>query len=152
MQHYKENFNGEVVVITGASRGIGAQLARDFAKAGAKVACLATSKDKIDALAEEIKANGGEAISIKCNVKEYSELEAAYAEVEKAFGGMDIVIVNAGINAKEFKLIGEDDIAEWKDIIDVNLKGAYNTTRAAVPYLKKRGGGKIIALGFRKRR
>ena len=147
MRYYKDNFNGEVVVITGAGRGIGKTLAKGFAADGASVACLATTKTQIDQTAKEITEAGGKAISIVCDVTDYASVESAFAQVEQAFGGVDIVIANAGINAKVLSKVGEDDIEEWKRIIEVNLIGAYYTCRVAIPYLKKRGGGKILATG-----
>jgi len=139
-------FKDKVVLITGAGRGIGKALAIGFAKAGAKVACLARSQDEIAQVVEEIHSFNGVAIAIKCDVTDLNSVTQAMRETLAYFGGLDIVFVNAGVNSVR-RFIGDDDPSLWRQTIEVNLIGAYYTIRASIPYLKERGGGRIIAIG-----
>jgi NAD(P)-dependent dehydrogenase (short-subunit alcohol dehydrogenase family) len=128
-------------MITGASRGIGAEAARVFANAGANVVLLARSQDDIAALAGEI---GERAIAIPCNVARYSEMAAAVAITVKEFGGLDVLINNAGVVDPISKLEGADPDA-WGQLIDINVKGVFNGIHAALPALKE-GGGSVLTI------
>jgi len=114
--------------------------------AGAKVACLARTQNEIEETVKEIEDQKGIGIAIRCDVTDRHSVENAMKETVHAFGGLDIVFVNAGVNTIR-SLIGEDDPELWRQTIDVNLIGAYYTIRSCIPYLKQRGGGKIIAIG-----
>lgn len=131
---------GKVVAITGASRGIGAAAARAFAAAGAKVALLARSQREIDALAAEI---GAEALAMRCDVADWSSVEQAVATVVQRFGGLDVLVNNAGTIDPIARLSDVDPTA-WGRAIDVNLKGVFHGTRAAIPVMRAQGGGTII--------
>jgi 3-oxoacyl-[acyl-carrier protein] reductase len=146
MQCYENALKDKVVLITGAGRGIGKTLAEGFAREGARVACLARTVREIDQVAETIRTTGGQAFSFYCDVSDLESVELAYRQVEEAFGGIDIVIVNAGVNHMR-KKVGEDDPALWRNTIEINLFGAYHCIRTCIPYLKKRGEGKIITIG-----
>lgn len=141
-----QDLSKKVVLITGAGRGLGKALALGFASRGAAIACLARSSNEIEAVAQEIEAGGGRAVAVTCDVTSLESLETAYKRVADELGGIDIVFVNAGVNNVR-ELIGEDDPELWRNTIDINLTGAYYTMRAAIPYLKARGGGKIITIG-----
>jgi NAD(P)-dependent dehydrogenase (short-subunit alcohol dehydrogenase family) len=130
----------KVVVITGASRGIGADTARVFAKSGAKVALLARSTDEIDALASEI---GSAALAIQCDVADYGQVKAAVDKTVAAFGRLDVMISNAGM-IQPISRIASSDPAEWANAVNVNLTGTYNCTRAALPGMIAQGGGTIL--------
>lgn len=136
----------KIVVITGAGRGIGKAIAISFAKNGAKICCLSRTQNEIDKTAELINNDYGEAIALKCDVSNYNEVDKAFNEINKTYGGIDIVVINAGVDYKSSP-IDEMSIDEWKSIIDINLLGAYYTAKVATPYLKRRGGGKIITIG-----
>ncbi len=132
----------KVVLITGASRGIGAASARAFADAGAKVALVARSTAQIDALAAEI---GDTAIAIQCDVASFSDVEAAIAKTVAAFGPLDVFIGNAGM-LEPISHVAEADPDAWGKVIDVNLKGVFNGMRAAMPAMIERGEGTIITV------
>lgn len=136
------DMTGNVVVITGASRGIGAQTAREFAKAGAKVALLARSGGEIKALAEEI---GAAALAISCDVSSFEAMQAAIAEVEAHFGAVTVLINNAGV-IEPISLLAEADPAGWARAIDINLTGVFNGMRCVLPSMIAAGRGTVITV------
>ncbi len=129
-------------MITGASRGIGAAAARAFAAEGANVVLLARSQEAIADLAGEI---GDAALAVPCDVSRYWEVEAAIAAAEETFGGLDVLINNAGVIEPISHLVNADPEA-WSHVIDINLKGVFNGMRAAMPGMVARGGGTIITI------
>ncbi len=129
-------------MITGASRGIGAEAARVFANAGANVALLARSQDDIAALAGEI---GERAIAIPCNVARYGEISAAVATTVQVFGGLDVLINNAGV-VDPISHLEDADPDAWGQLIDINVKGVFNGMHAALPAIKAGGGGSILTI------
>lgn len=135
------DMTNKTVMITGASRGIGAQAARVFANAGANVALLARSQDDIAALAGEI---GEKAIAIPCNVARYGEMSSAVATTVQAFGGLDVLINNAGV-VDPISHLADADPDEWGHLIDINLKGVFNGIHAALPALRN-GGGSVLTI------
>lgn len=136
----------KVAVITGAGRGIGRAIAIAYAQNKAKVCCLSRTAKEIEDTAKIINSTNGTAIAVPCDVSVYEELENAFKKTEEAFDGIDIVVINAGIDYNNVP-VEDSDINSWKNIIEVNLIGAYYTAKSAIPYLKKRGGGKIITIG-----
>lgn len=133
---------GKVVVITGASRGIGAAAARVFVTAGAKVALLARSADDIEALAREL---GGDAVSMVCDVADPVSVDAAMAAVLARWGRIDVLINNAGVIDPIARLADADPVL-WARAIDVNLKGVFFGIRAALPIMRAQGGGTILTV------
>ncbi len=129
-------------MITGASRGIGAETARVFADAGANVALLARSRAAIADLADEL---GDRALAIPCDVSRYRDLDAAVNATVDAFGGLDVLIGNAGVIEPVARLETSDPEA-WGHVIDINLKGVYYGMRAALPVMTANGGGTIITI------
>ncbi|MDF1727403.1 MAG: SDR family oxidoreductase [Sulfitobacter sp.] len=134
------DMTGKTVMITGASRGIGAEAARVFAEAGARVALVARSQEAISDLAGEL---GGNAIAIPCNVARYTEVSAAVETTRQAFGGLDVLINNAGV-IEPISHLSEADPEDWGRVIDINLKGVFHGVRAALPVMKEAGGGSIL--------
>jgi len=134
--------DGKTVMITGASRGIGEACAVVFASAGAKVALLARSADAIREIAARIGQN---AIAIPCDIADFSDLEAAVRETEKALGPVDVLINNAGM-VEPISHLATSDPAAWSKVIDVNLKGVYYGMRAVMPGMIERGSGTIITV------
>ena len=129
-------------MITGASRGIGAAAARVFAEAGANVALVARSQDAIGALAQDI---GERALAIPCDVSRYWEVEAAVNATVKTFGGLDVLITNAGV-IEPISHLSTADPEAWGHVIDINLKGVFNGMRAALPVMEAAGGGSILTI------
>jgi len=141
-------FDGKVAIITGGSRGMGRGYSERFADEGASVAIVYRSNDEAaDDLVQTIEKNGGKARSYRCDVSKPSEIKTMVAAVASDFGGVDILINNAGIYLFS-PADGEGTTEEvWNQQIDTNLKSTFFCCQAVVPHMKKRGGGKIINIG-----
>ena len=126
---------GKVAVITGASRGIGAALARLLDKQGVKLGLASRRGDDL----------GLDAVAQRCDVREYAQVESLVNATVERFGRLDILVANAGVGA--YSPVHELSL-EWLDeIIDTNLKGTVYAVRAAVPHLLEAGGGDIVTVG-----
>jgi len=134
------NMQDKVVAITGASRGIGESTARIFAQAGASVVLLARSGDQIGALADEI---GGDALALTCDVSDFAQVEAVFADIIKQFSRLDVLVNNAGA-IQPISHIATSDPQSWGQAIDVNLKGTYHCIRAVLPGMLAQGSGSIL--------
>lgn len=134
--------SGKRVLITGASKGIGEAAARLFAEAGAKVGLAARSGDRVSALAAEI---GPSARALPCDVASWSAVEGAVAAMTRAFGGVDVLINNAGV-IEPIAGLDSVDPAAWGRLIDINLKGVLHGVRAVLPGMIRQGGGTIITV------
>ncbi|TKZ17123.1 SDR family oxidoreductase [Shimia litoralis] len=133
---------GKTVFITGASRGIGESAARIFVQAGANVALVARSRDRIEAIADEL---GPQAVALTCDVADFSQVEAAVKATVETFGGLDVLINNAGM-IEPISHLADSDPAGWGQVIDINLKGVYHGMRAALPVMQSAGGGSILTI------
>ena len=127
---------GKIVVITGASQGIGAATARVFADAGARVVLLARSAGQIEALATDI---GRGALAIPCDVSNAGMVQTALGRVAVECGGLDVLIGNAGV-IDPIARIADARVEEWSRAIDINLKGVFYGMQAAIPLMRARGG------------
>ncbi len=138
---------GKVVVITGASRGIGAEAAREFARAGARVALLARSVAAVEALAGEIGAAeiGAEALALGCDVGDWESVQAAVAAVLARFGRIDVMVNNAGV-IEPIARLAEADAGAWGQAVDINLKGVFHGMRAVLPVMRAQGCGTVITV------
>lgn len=134
----------KTVLITGASRGIGASAAREFAQLGAKVMLAARSETDIKAIADEINNAGGQAAAIACDVSDLAQVKAMVDACITTFGSLDILINNAGTVEPIDRLANTDPTA-WDKLIDINVKGVYYGMREALPHMKS--GGTIISIG-----
>ena len=137
------DMTGKVALVTGASRGIGAETARLFAKQGAQVALLARSGDSIADLAGEI---GDAALAVPCDVARFWEVDQAVQATIAAFGKLDILINNAGV-IEPVSHLAEADPDRWNDVIDINFKGVFHGMRAALPVMLEAGQGTILTIG-----
>lgn len=137
------DLSGKVALVTGASRGIGASIARKLASCGATVAInYAGSKSAADAIVHEIVAGGGRAVALQADV---SSADAAISLVERTLaelGGLDVVVNNAGITRDGLLVRMSDD--DWNSVIDTNLTGVFNVTRASARHLMKQRSGAIV--------
>jgi 3-oxoacyl-[acyl-carrier protein] reductase len=133
---------GRVVVVTGAGRGIGRVVAERFSQAGATVAALDIAVAAVEGVAADLTAAGGTAAGFACDVRSGDSVRAALAAVAERFGGIDVVVNNAGINVEG--AIEEIDEAAWERCFDVNVTGVFRVCQAAIPYLKASASGRII--------
>ncbi|NEC69691.1 SDR family NAD(P)-dependent oxidoreductase [Streptomyces sp. SID9727] len=140
-------FDGYGVLITGAGRGIGAATARLLASEGARV--LVTDLDGVRAqtVAAEIRADGGTAEALACDVADRAAVEAAVARAAEAFGGLDVLVNNAYSCTVDSTLFEDEPDETWHRDLDVSLGGAYRCSRAAMPHLAASGRGAIVSIG-----
>lgn len=138
-------FEGKVAVVTGAAQGIGAAIAKRLYDDGAAfVALIDICREKVQAQAAKLDAAGVRAGGYACNVASYGEVEAVFAEIERAHGAVDILVNNAGITRDGmFHKMKED---QWDSVIAVNLKSMFNCCQAVVPGMRARKYGKIVNL------
>lgn len=136
------NINGKVVVITGASSGIGEAVARHLAAKGAKVSLAARRKDKLDKLVDEITKDGGTAVAFTTDVTDKDQVNSLIKNTIAAFGKVDVMFNNAGI--MPLSLMENLNYDEWINTIDVNVKGLLFGIGAALPYFKKQNSGHFI--------
>ena len=136
------DLTGQTAIITGASRGIGAATARHLAALGATVVLAARSADRIDAIADEIRAAGGQALSRVCDVADPADMRALVALALQT-GRLDLMVNNAGI-IDPIARIADSDPGAWSRVVDTNLKGVYYGLRHAIPAMIDQGGGTIV--------
>jgi 3-oxoacyl-[acyl-carrier protein] reductase len=134
---------GKVVIVTGASRGIGAAAAIALAKAGATVMLTARDGKLAGDVAQSITAAGGKASARACDVSDYASVQALAAETIGRFGKLDVLVNNAGV-IEPIASVAESDPAAWARNIDINLTGAYYAIRAVLPGMIAAGGGTIV--------
>ncbi len=146
MQSGSRSLGGKVAVVTGAGRGIGKAIAVAFAREGAAVCCAARTVADIEQTVREIEDAGGRGIAVETDVTDLESVKRMFSETSDKLGGLDILVANAGGNF-DHQLIEDGDPKDWLLTVDVNLIGAYHCAKAAIPYLKERGGGKIITIG-----
>ena len=135
--------DGKSALVTGASRGIGKAIALELAGEGAKVAINYASSDaKAQAVVDEIKEQGGEAILAKANLADAAEARSMVANVIEQFGGLDILVNNAGITRdRSLKKLSDD---AWNEVIQTNLNGYFYCTSAALPAMLEKKHGRIV--------
>ena len=135
----------KVCIVTGAASGIGKEIAVVFAREGGKVVIADLNKDAAQATANEIKATGAAAMAVAMDVTSEDQVNAAVAEVVAAWGGVDVLVSNAGIQivhpTEDFPF------ADWKKMLAIHLDGAFLTTKACLPHMYAKGSGSIIYMG-----
>ena len=136
------NIEGKVVVITGASSGLGESTARYLAMLGASVVLGARRKDRLDAIVKDIETKGGKALALAADVTKRAEVERLVKKVVDTFGNIDVLVSNAGIMPiAPLALLKVD---EWDRMIDLNIKGVLYGVAAALPQMKKQQSGHFI--------
>ncbi len=133
---------GKVAIVTGATQGIGKATAFSLAREGARVVLCARGKDRLDQCLSGIASFGGEAMAVSADVSKLADIERIVANVVERWGGVDILVNNAGTSVRgDFEKV---DDAMWQMDFDLKLFGAIRLARLTIPYMKKRGGGRII--------
>ena len=130
-----------IILITGGTRGIGYATAEALIKAGNKVAITGTTPDGV-ATAERALSAGGQVVGVACDVRDAASVQRAVETVVARFGGLDVIVNNAGVGVGV--PIAEMSHDEWDRIIGTNLTGVFNCCKAAIPHLRRRGGGWIV--------
>lgn len=138
----KNNIEGKVVVITGASSGLGAATAQHLSAQGAIVVLGARRKERIDALADKLGTAGGKAIAVETDVAQRDQVKRLVDTAVQTYGRIDVMINNAGLMPQS--LLENLKIDEWDRMIDVNIKGVLYGIAAALPYMKQQQAGHII--------
>ena len=139
---FTADLHGRVALVTGASSGLGAHVASVLARSGARVVLAARRIESCEALAETLRAAGGDATAIRLDVADAASVRTALAEVDARFGKLDVLVNNAGVATTATAL----DLAEadWDTVIDTNLKGAFLCAQAAASLMRREGGGAIV--------
>ncbi len=133
---------GKVAVVTGGGTGIGRAIAQAFGTEGAKVGVVGRRREKLDETVRAVRDAGGEAISLVCDVVKAQEARKAVADTEKEFGHVNVLVNNAGVlSVSTIESISE---AEWDHVMATNLKGPFLMCRAALPAMRRAGGGSIV--------
>lgn len=138
----KKNIEGKVIVITGASSGLGEAAAKHLSEQGAVVVLGARRVDRIKALAEQINNNGGKALAVATDVTKVEQVKALVDAAVKNYNRLDVMINNAGLMPRS--PLERLKIDEWNQMIDVNIKGVLYGIAAALPYMKEQKSGHII--------
>jgi 3-oxoacyl-[acyl-carrier protein] reductase len=140
-----QSLAGKAIVVTGASRGIGAAAAAALAKSGAHLMLTARDAGQLDGVARTIVRDGGTAATIACDVSDWSSVQRLAEETRRRFGKIDALINNAGV-IEPIASIAESDPAVWARNIQINLTGAYHAIRAVLPAMIAAGGGTVVNL------
>jgi len=135
---------GKVVLITGGSRGAGLATAHRLGSAGAAVSLTARDLAALNAAVDGLLADGIRAMGRVGDVTDPTAMDAAVTATEQEYGGLDVLVNNAGIG--RYGPVAEQPPDEWRQVIEVNLLGVFHATRVALPALRRRGGGQIIAI------
>ncbi len=137
------DLSGRVALVTGASRGIGAAIAAALAAAGARLVLASRKLEGVEAVAELIRADGGEALAVAAHTGRAAEVEALAERAREAFGGVDVLVNNAATSPYFGPLLAAEE-SHWDKTFEVNVKGYVHTIRACVPLMRERSGGSIV--------
>ena len=140
----KNNLNDRVVIITGASSGIGEALACRMAGEGCRLGLIARRKELLDKIADKINRNGGRALSLPADVVNFDQLKESMNTVLKEFGQIDIAVANAGV--APFARIATLKSAALRQIMDINFFGAWNLFECVLPNMLERGSGHLVGV------
>lgn len=138
--------NGRTAIVTGGSKGIGYSVAEALAGAGANVLICARHRGEVEEAAERLtRSGGGRVVGATCDMRVHEQVRALVDRAVEEFGGLDILINNAGVGV--FAAIDEMDLDDWHRVIETNLNGVFYASREALPHLTRGGGGWIINIG-----
>jgi NADP-dependent 3-hydroxy acid dehydrogenase YdfG len=137
-----ESLSGQVVLVTGAGRGLGRELALAFARAGAHVAAVARTREQIEDTAAEVSKQGRRALPVVADVTQQDQVKAMVSQVLETFGKLDILINNAGVAV--YGPFAEQKAEDWRAMIDTNLVGTLYCTHAVLPAMLGQGAGLIV--------
>jgi 3-hydroxybutyrate dehydrogenase len=141
----RKRLEDKVAVVTGGASGIGRQIARTFARAGAQIAIFDLDAAGAELTAAELTRGGGQAIAVAVDVTNEDQVDAGMAAVVEAFGRIDVLVSNAGIQI--IAPLEDLAFADWKRLLAIHLDGAFLCTRAALRQMYKQAGGSIIYMG-----
>jgi 3-oxoacyl-[acyl-carrier protein] reductase len=142
----KQILEGKTALVTGGTRGIGYSIAETLLKHGAQVFICGTSQAGVDRAVSQMKGSNGNRIAGRtCDVRDYEQVKRTFADVERRYGGLDILINNAGIGI--FETVEKMEPGDWRATLETNLSGVFYCCHYAIPLMKKRGGGYIINIG-----
>jgi NAD(P)-dependent dehydrogenase (short-subunit alcohol dehydrogenase family) len=133
--------SAKVAVVTGGSRGIGLATARTLLRQGASVVITGTTQSHLDKAAESL-GDSQRVLPMRVDVRNFKQIEQAFADAASKLGGIDVLVNNAGVGV--FRPVADMSVEEWHQVIDTNLTGVFYCCHAVVPMMKKRGGGWII--------
>ncbi len=138
-----QSLTGKVAVVTGGSRGIGLAIARGLVAEGAQVTVTGKDESHLSAARPRIEAAGpGSVEALRADVRRYDEMEHAMTATVARFGGLDVLVNNAGVGI--FADVADMSPEQWSDVIDTNLTGVFHACHAAIPHMRRRGGGFIV--------
>lgn len=140
-------FAGKVALVTGGGSGIGKATAALFARRGGAAVVADVNEAAAKATADEIQETGGRAAAVRCDVTVWDQVQTAVARARTEFGGLDVAVNCAGI--LKGALLEETPEAEWRQVLDVNLTGAFLVTKAALTAMREQGGGAIVHIASR---
>ena len=138
----KFNLNNKVAIVTGASQGIGETIAVEMANSGAYVICLARNKDALDSTINIIEKNGKQAIAYSCDISNNDQFNQIIKSVIEEHEKIDILVNNAGITNDTLLMRMSDE--QWDNVLDINLKGSFTSTRSVIKHMMKKRFGRII--------
>jgi 3-oxoacyl-[acyl-carrier protein] reductase len=136
------DYKGKTAIVTGGTKGIGRAIAEALAAEGMNVCVGARSLDEVQQTVRELEGTGAKASGAACDVRVYEEVEALVAHAVEEFDGVDVLINNAGVGL--FKAVEETTPEEFRAVLETNLFGVFYGCRAAIPEMKRRGGGYIV--------
>jgi 2-dehydro-3-deoxy-D-gluconate 5-dehydrogenase len=139
------DLKGKVAIVTGGNGGIGLGMAQGLARAGARIVVAARNTTKSAAAVETLTSQGADAIALEVDVTDEASVQALFTEATRRCGGVHILVNNAGINIR--KPPEQLALEEWRRVLDTNLTSTFLCSRAAHPFLKRVGGGKVINIG-----